>query len=413
MATFTFVAQDKQGAQVTGVRSAASRQELIGRLRSENLTVTNLNEESAVAQAKKSGQRSEFVEQLLHGKVKNSQLMMFTRQFSAMLTAGISLTDAVQTIAHGISNQRLRKALLEIRADVQKGCTLTESMRRHNAIFDQLFLSMIQAGESSGSLAQNVSRLSHYLEKKENFRRKLKSATAYPKFVLGFFTVITLIIFLVLIPKFKEIFESFNAKLPAVTQMCMNISEFLRGNVFIIVPCVIGAIAGVMAFKRTERGQVFFDRAVLKVPFFGPLLLKAAVARLSMTLSTMLSNGIPLTDAMRIATQTVGNKPLEEGLRNARNNVMNGQGLAESLARIPELPRLLPRMVRVGEESGTLSGMLEDVSKYYDQEVDAGLSRITAVIEPVLICGMGVIVLITVIAIYLPIFSMSSNIRGG
>jgi len=410
MPTFVFVARDAQGKEVSGARSANSRQELIARLRSERLTVTSVAEETQ-PQQRGSG-RPEWLIALTQGRVKNSDLMVFARQLSAMLKAGISLTDALHTIGHSISNQRLRNVLMEVRADVQKGHTLTEAMRRH-VIFDQLFLSMIHAGESSGSLAQNVARLAQYLDKKEGFRRKLRSATAYPKFVMGFFAVLTSGIFLFLIPRFKKIFEDFDAKLPPLTQAFMNISQFLRSNIFIIVPLIVAALVAIGLFRRTERGGAMFDRLVLKVPFFGRLLLQAAVARLSMTLSTLLSNGIPLTDALRIATATVGNRVIEEGLREARNNVVRGYGLAESLARVPELPRLLPRMVRVGEESGTLSEMLMDVAGYYDQEVDAGLSRITAVIEPILICGMGVVVLITVIAIYLPIFSMSSAIRAG
>lgn len=414
MATFTFSARTIEGKETSGVRSAANRQELIARLRAENLTVTRLTQDDRAGQGKGLDlASSDFVQNLLHGKVKTRDLMVFSRQLGAMLTAGISLTDALHTIAHSVNNQRLRGVVLQVRTDVQHGRTLTEAMRKHMGVFDNLFISMIHAGESSGGLAQNVKRLSEYLERKENFRRKLRSATAYPKFVMGFFLVLTSGIFLFLIPKFKEIFEDFNAKLPPLTALFMNISAFLRDNALFIAPGLVMMFVGLALFKRTNRGADLFDRMILKVPFFGKLFLQAAVARMAMTLSTLLSNGIPLTDALRIAGRTIGNRLVETGVAEARNNVIKGNGLAESLARVPELPRLLPRMIRVGEESGTLSGMLEDVANYYDQEVDAALSRITAVIEPILICGMGVVVLITVIAIYLPIFSMSANIRGG
>jgi len=416
MSTFTFTARDNAGKEVSGVRTATSRQELISRLRAEHLTLTRLAEDdSGATREKKSGggSSSRFMDTLLYGKVKNSHLMIFTRQLAAMLKAGISLTDSFHTVAHGISQQRLRQALLQVRTDVQRGLTLTEAMRKHNDIFDYLFISMIHAGETGGGLADNVARLSQYLERKEDFHRKLKSATAYPKFVMGFFAVLTSGIFLFLIPKFKEIFADFNAKLPAITQLFMDISFFMRNNILFIVPAVIGSIIGLAVFKRTRPGTQLYDRLILKAPFFGKLFLRAAVARLAMTLSTLLKNGIPLTDALRISTSTIGNTLIEAGMHEARTSVMKGRGLAESMARVPQLPRLLPRMIRVGEESGTLAGMLEDVATYYDQEVDAALSRITAVIEPILICGMGVVVLITVIAIYLPIFSMSSNIRGG
>lgn len=412
MSTFTFTARNTEGKEISGARSASSRQELITRLRREDLTVTRLTEEGSATVKKTARQRPEFIESLLHGKIKARDVTVFARQIGAMLKAGISLTDSIHTIAQSTNNQRFRGILMEVRADIQKGRTLTEAMRRHANVFDHLFLSMIHAGEQSGSLAQNVARLSHYLEKSENFRRKLKAATAYPKFVLGFFLVLTSGIFLFLIPKFQEIFADMGAKLPPLTALFMSISTFLRGNILFIIPALIGFFIALSFVRRTPAGAMLFDRLLLKIPFFGNLLLMSAVARLSMTLSTLLNNGIPLTDAMRIATNTVGNLPLEAGLKIARTNIMQGHSFAESLARIPELPRLLPRMVRVGEESGTLSGMLADVATYYDQEVDAGLSRITAVIEPVLICGMGVVVLITVIAIYLPIFSMSANIRG-
>jgi len=413
MPTYTFIAKNSEGGQVNGVRSAPTRQEAIARLRSEQLTVTSLWEETAGSRVKRDpARRSEFIERLLHGTIRQRDLVVFARQFSAMLKAGISLTDSIHTIAHGTTNKRLRDILMKVRSDVQKGRTLTEALRRHDNVFDHLFVGMVHAGEQSGGLAQNVARLSQYLEKKENFRRKLRSATAYPKFVLGFFTVLTSGIFLFLIPKFKDIFADFGAELPPLTQFFMDISTFLRGNILFILPGMAGVLAALLFFKRTPTGTFFFDRMVLKIPFFGKLLLQAAVARMAMTLGTLLKNGIPLTDALRIATNTVGNSILEAGLKETRTNVMKGAGLAESLARTPELPRLLPRMVRVGEESGTLSDMLADVANYYDQEVDAGLGRITAVIEPILICGMGVVVLITVIAIYLPIFSMSSTIRG-
>jgi type IV pilus assembly protein PilC len=416
MATFIFHARTLEGREVDGTRQAADRQELISRLRAENLTVTRVQEEGAASSSRagKSSSRAQspFMQDLLYGKVKNADLMVFSRQLAAMLKAGISLTDAIHTIAHGLNNQRLRNAMLEVRGDVQRGRTLTEALRRHPAIFDHLFLSMIHAGETSGGLAQNVARLSDYLERKENFRRKLKSATAYPKFVMGFFLVMVCGIFLFLMPKFKEIFADFGAKLPPLTEFFMAVSAFMRENIGAIVLSIIFVVICLMSYKRTEAGRRQYDRVLLKLPFFGPLFLKSATARLAMTLSTLLNNGIPLTDAMRIASNTVGNRVIEEGLDGARNNVIKGQGLAESLARIPELPRLLARMVRVGEESGTLAGMLQDIAVYYDQEVDAALTRITAVIEPILICGMGVVVLITVIAIYLPIFSMSSNIQG-
>jgi type IV pilus assembly protein PilC len=413
MPTFTFVARNQQGQEVSGVRAAASRQELIGRLRTESLVPTTISQDAESLVGPAVGAFAEFKEVLLHGRITQADLMVTSRQLSAMLKAGISLTEALHTAAHSSGNERLRQVLLNVRADVQRGRTLTDSFRKYPNIFDPLFVSIVQSGEASGGLAQNIARLAAYLDRKEKFRRKLKSATAYPKFVVIFFVVLTSVILLVLIPKFKELFSQFNAKLPAPTQIMMNISVFLRNNILVLLACAVVLVIAFVFARRSRWGKTAWDRTVLHIPFFGRLFLQAAVARMSMTLSTLLSNGIPLTEAMPLATNTLNNSVIEEACARARNDVIKGRGLAESLARVPQLPRLLPRMVRVGEESGTLSGMLEDVSDYFDQEVDLALSRLTAVIEPVLICGMGAVVLVTVIAIYLPIFSLGRTVAGG
>ena len=412
MPTFSFVAIDQVGKTVSGVRSAATRQEMIGRLRGEGLVVTSVAQDAGPVSGGR-GALSDLKDTLVLGRVRQGDLLVFTRQFGAMLKAGVSLTDALHTIAHTIGNPRLHQILLAIRSDVQRGQSLTDAMRKHPVAFNQLFISIVQAGETSGSLAQNIARLSQYLDRQERFRRKLKSATAYPKFVVGFFVVITSFIFLFLLPRFKALFEDLGAKLPRLTQVMLDFSTFLRDYFLIIAPAVILLIIALLMLRRTPAGGAFADRVALKIPFFGKLFLQAAVARMAMTLSTLISNGIPLTDALQLATGTLSNSLLEEGCRNVRKDVMQGHGLAESFSRVPQMPRLLPRMVRVGEESGTLSGMLEDVASYYDQEVDVALSRITAVIEPVLIIGMGAVVLVTVIAIYLPIFSLGRTLRHG
>jgi type IV pilus assembly protein PilC len=228
-----------------------------------------------------------------------------------------------------------------------------------------------------------------------------------------FFTILTLGIFLILIPKFNDLFTSFGAKLPHLTVMVMDASLFLKHYFLIILPILIVLIVTLLVLRRTPKGGAIVDRWILKIPFFGRLFLHAAVARLSMTLGTLLANGLPLTDALEIATRTMGNALLEEGCQRARKEVMGGMSLAESLNRVEELPRLLPRMVRVGEEAGTLTSMLEDVANYYDQEVDYALGRIASVVEPVLICGMGAVVCVVVIAVYLPIFNIGRMMGSG
>lgn len=413
MPTFSFIATDQNGSVVNGARVASSRQELIARLRSESMVVTAVTEEAGTEESLQFTRWRVFFENLTRGRIRQVDLMVVTRQLAAMLKAGVSLTDALHTIAHSVEQPRLHNILLQVRTDVQRGRSLSEALRRHPAAFDNLFISIIHAGETSGSLAQNVTRLSDYLERREAFRQKLKSATAYPKFVVIFFAILSAGVFLFILPRFQQIFLDFNAKLPRLTQIMMDISLFVRGHIILLILGVIGLIVVFISLRNSERGAQLWDRLVLKIPFFGMLFLHGAVARLAMTLSTLLHNGIPLTDALQTASGTLGNCVLEEGVRNTRRDVMKGYGLAESFSRVPELPRLLPRMVRVGEESGTLSSMLQDVANYYDQEVDHALGRIAVVIEPILIIGMGALVLVTVLAIYLPIFGLSKAMRGG
>jgi len=410
MATFSFTATTQDGKTIKGVRSAASRQEILARLRAEDCVVTSIVEK-AVAQ--KAEEHPGFLDDLVLGKIKPVEIMALTRQLAALLKAGISLTDAYQTVTHGVGSERLRKILVDVRGDVQRGHALTEALRKHPSTFDKLYVSMIHAGEMSGSLAQNVDRLAVYLEQKEDFRRRVKSATAYPKFVFVFFMVLTFGIFFFLIPKFKEIFEDFNAKLPKLTLFFMDISMFLRHNALFILPALIAVYVGFRYLRRSKRGGEWLDSMVLGIPFVGKLVLQAAMHRMSITLGTLLGNGIPLTDALEICTSTLDNATLEAESRNILGGIMRGRGLSESMVSQPHFPRLLARMVHVGEESGSLSDMLADVSHYYEQEVDHALTRVTAIVEPLLICALGVVALITVIAIYLPVFTLGQSVGGG
>ena len=400
---------------ITGVRSAGSRTDLISVLHAESLVVTSISEYISIGQ--RPGMRlktlSGFLDALVRGRIQSSHLLTPMKQLAAMLRAGLSLTDSLQTVAHGTDNARLRRIILSVRLGVQQGMTFTDALRKHPVAFDQLFVSMIHAGETSGGLAQNVARLADYLDRQESFRRKIQSATLYPKVIFLVFLILTSVVFLLVIPRFRDIFADLGATLPPLTRYCMNFSYFLRQNLILLVPGVILLILGLSYLRRTPLGRQRYDEFILKIPFFGKLAMEAAVERLSMTLGTLLASGIPLTDALQIAGATLNNSVLEGELIEARRKVMSGHGLAESLAGAPHLPRLLPRMVHAGEESGTLSEMLGDVASHYHEEVDYALDRIGSVVEPILICCMGVVVLITIIAVYLPIFSISRAIGGG
>jgi len=400
MPDFRYAAKTAEGRTVSGTRFAESEMGLVSLLRKEGLVVIAVAPEAATTKVKKGR----------GGKVKVKDLAVLCRQLAAMLDAGLPVLESLEGISDQIDNATLAMALKQISKDIEAGSTLSQAMAKHDRIFSVLFLSMIRAGEESGALPSVLGRLATYLEGRDELARKIKSASTYPGFIAGFFVVAVVAIMFFLIPKFESIFSEFDLDLPTLTKFLIATSRFMGR--YIIWELLVLGLGGYAFWKwrGTPAGKRRLDEIMLKLPVFGKLVKKAAVARFSSTLGTLLENGVAVVSALEIVAESSGNCIVKEAIDNVGTGVVNGATISEKLAESEVFPRMVISMVSAGESSGNLPQMLERVSDFYTKEVDAAISGLTAMIEPALIVGLGAIVTVVVLAIYLPIFQMATGI---
>ncbi len=402
MSEFTFTAKDVKGRTVQGTRSAETEMGLVSLLRKENLVVTSV---APLVTTKKTSRKS------AGKKVKTKDKAVLCRQLSAMLDAGLPVLESLDGIADQIDNQTLAGILKEVAIDIEAGSTLSQGVAKHGKVFSTLFVSMVRSGEESGSLPAVLARLASYLEARDALTRKIISASTYPVFIAVFFLFAVIAIMFFLIPKFEVIFADFDMTLPPLTTALITISRFLGQNI-IAELLVIGI--GTFLFlkwKKTPSGRLKFDGIILKLPMFGKLIQKASVARFSRTLGTLMENGVTVVNALNIVSETSGNTVVKKAIERVSDGVINGSTISEKLAESPVFPKMVVSMVSAGERSGNLPDMLERVSDFYTDEVDTAISGLTAMIEPALIVGLGGIVTVVVLAIYLPIFQMATGIQ--
>ncbi|MEJ5243672.1 MAG: type II secretion system F family protein [Desulfomicrobiaceae bacterium] len=343
----------------------------------------------------------------LEGGVSDRDMVVFSRQFATMINAGVPILQSLQILSEQTENPKLRRRLYGIRADIEGGSSLFDALRKYPDIFDSLYTNMVNAGEAGGILDQVLLRLADYIEKAAKLKAKIKGAMIYPAVVVTVAIAVIAVILIFVIPTFKTMFESMGGSLPAPTVFVINLSNFVVNNFLLLLG---GAVAAFVAFKffyRWEKGQILVDRWVLFLPVFGPLLRKAAVAKFSRTLSTMVSSGVPILNALDIVSKTSGNKTVELGVNEARRAVAEGQTLAEPLEETGVFPPMVIHMVSIGEATGALDTMLGKIADFYDDEVDVAVESLTSLIEPVMIVFLGVVVGGLVISMYLPIFSIA------
>ncbi|MBK8207780.1 MAG: type II secretion system F family protein [Planctomycetes bacterium] len=422
MPLYTVTARDANGRTVSQVKDAPSVGDLVQEMRKAGLTVIGVKSEgggggSAVAstqnapteaQAKAKSQGSIFQK-----KVKVGDMAAFCRQMSTMLRAGLSLLDSLETIAAETETPVFKSALENVMLDIEAGSKLSDAMKKHGHIFSPLMCSMIEAGEVSGSLDTILEQLGVFFKRRHKLQQQIKSATAYPKFVAGFFVLIVSGIFMFLVPQFKELFDQYGGELPFLTSVLILISDAIVKWWFITLPLLAGAVAAFIFWRRTPAGAESWDRMILKAPLFGPLTLKSGVSRFTMTLSTLVRNGITLDQSLEITSKTLGNYVLEQAILDARQKLIQGYSLYQALTDGGVFPSLMTKMVKVGEDSGALPDMLADVTEYYEEEVTSAVQGITSLIEPALIICLGGVVLVVILGIYLPIFNLSRTAAKG
>jgi type IV pilus assembly protein PilC len=402
MLTYAYQARDASGKTISGLQEALNEDNCVNTLMGRGLMVLSLQEKAGAKAAPK-------------GKVTETDLVLFTRQLATMVDAGLPLVSGLTALYEQADPKRqagLRRVIGEVSALVQQGDSFYEAISKHPNIFNRLYISMVKAGESGGLLAEILDRLAAFLESAARLKKKIKSAMTYPVIVLCIAFAITTFLIVKVVPVFGEIFADFGANLPAPTQFLLDLSAFIRGNWYFIVGGMGGVFFGAKAFLKTERGRQIWDTYKLKLPVFGPLVHKICMTRFARTFAQLIRAGVPILEVMSIVGDTSGNYVVEQAIKNVSNDIERGDHLASSLAREKIFPPMLIRMVSAGEQTGKIDAMLEKMADFWDEEVEAILSALTSLIEPMLIVFLGVVVGGIVIAMFLPIFKLNDVVSS-
>ena len=403
MAAFTYDAINAQGLESSGVIHAPDTSTASELLQARGLLARSLSERAAAGEE---GVRSRFK------KVKPKALQIFARQLATMIEAGVSVVQALVTLEEQTDDAFLAETLADVRADVESGLVLSRALARHPKVFDRLFVSMVEAGESSGTLDDVLDRVATQIEKATQLKRRVRGAMVYPAVVISFATLVLIFMLLFIIPVFVKVFEDLDGELPTLTQWVMHASNLLRGYWYIIFPAMIGAFFGLRKLKRTEQGSQNWDRFKLRIPMkIGDVVKKVALARFSRTLSTLVAAGVDIVQALEITGTTAGNYVIESGLADVSKQVQEGARISEPLGENPIFPPMVSQMVKIGEETGELDKMLGKIADFYEDEVDASIQALTSIIEPILMIGVGIMVGTVVISMYLPMFKMLTLIK--
>lgn len=401
MPIFKYVAKDEQGKTVSGTLDANDRNALINKLRDKNLVIVSLSMGKDVA-----GGRGFFTRR----NIKLDDIVVFSRQLATMVDAGIPIVSGLDILGEQMENKTFSDVIRRIRDAVETGSSLSEAISRHPRVFSSLFVNMIRAGESSGMLDEILDRIATYLEKTSNLQKKVRAALIYPSIITIMAIIITAVLLLKVIPVFKEIFAGFGAVLPKPTQVLITISDTLRRYFFFAVGAIAIVVFVVLRYSKTERGGLRCDSFKLNMPLFGPLLRKVAISKFTRTLSTLVKSGVPILNSLDIVGRTAGNKVIERAVIKICSSIKDGENIADPLLKSRVFPPMVVRMVSVGEQTGELEKMLSKIADFYDAEVDAAVSGLTSIIEPLIIVFLGVVIGTIVICMFLPIFKISTII---
>lgn len=346
-------------------------------------------------------------------KVTTKNLVIFTRQFSTMIDAGLPLVQCLEILARQQDNKTFKRILVNVKENVEAGATFADSLKKHPRVFDDLYVNLVAAGEVGGILDTILNRLAAYIEKALKLRKKVKSAMTYPATIVGIAILVIAVILVFVIPAFEQMFADFGGALPAPTQIVINLSRFVKDYILVILGAVVAFVFLMKYLYRTKKGRQKFDAWSLRLPIFGPLVRKVAIAKFSRTLGTMLTSGVPILDALDIVAKTAGNKVVEKAVYNVRDSIREGKTIAEPMEKSGVFPPMVCQMVAVGEQSGSIDTMLNKIADFYDDEVDDAVANLTAMMEPLLMLFLGITVGGLVIAMYLPIFKIAGAVGGG
>jgi type IV pilus assembly protein PilC len=396
MPVFAYQGRTAQGS-TAGEIEAPDRTKAVADLRQRQILVTSIKEKAGA----RTGVATRF-----GGKVKDRDMAIFTRQFSTMIDAGLPLVQCLNILAEQSEAKTLRTVTARSARDVESGSTLADALRRHPKVFDELYTNMVEVGESGGILDTVLQRLAVYIEKAASLKRKIKSAMIYPLTIVSVAVLVVIFMLTFVIPVFSKMFVSLGTDLPLPTKIVVWLSEFVQRFILLILAGIAGIVFAFRAYYKTEGGKLGIDALLLRLPVFGPLIRKVAVARFTRTLGTLVSSGVPILEGLRITARTAGNKVVEKAVLATRTSVTAGKTLAEPLRLSGVFPPMVTQMIHVGEQTGALDTMLAKIADFYDDEVDTAVGALTALMEPLMIVFLGVVIGGMVIAMYLPIFKM-------
>ncbi len=345
-------------------------------------------------------------------KVKEREIVVFTRQFATMIDAGLPLVQCLDILSSQQDNPYFKEVLLKVKGDVESGSTFAEALRKHPKVFNELFSNLVAAGEAGGILDTILNRLASYIEKTMNLKKKVKGAMVYPCVVMAIALIVVAALLLFVIPIFQKMFADMGGTLPGFTQMVITLSNILRSYFLVFAGVLVGIFFLFRTYYRTEKGRERVDDALLRIPVIGELIRKVAIAKFTRTLGTMLSSGVPILEALDIVAKTSGNKIIEKAIMKTRVSIGEGKTIADPLAASKIFPPMVVQMISVGESTGALDSMLNKIADFYDDEVDSAVSALTSLLEPMLMVFLGGAIGGLVVAMYLPIFKMAQIVGG-
>lgn len=402
MPVYAYKAKAASGLVMEGTIDANEQKGAVDKLRAQKLVVLEIVEksESPVAKIKKAlGMGGK-------GKVGSNDLMLFSRQLSTLVSAGVPIVQGLAILESQAENPAFKEVLGAVKTDIESGLSISDALKKHPNAFPDLYCAMVKAGELGGILDTILERLTSYLESSEGLKAKVKSAMMYPAIVLSICGLVTVFLFVFVIPTFKNIFSSFGAELPLPTQLVIGISDWMKAQWYIVAGAPVAAWKGFEKLYAHPKGQRYVDAKVLTLPVFGPILKKVAVARFTRTLGTLIKSGVPIMQALETVAQTAGNVVIAEAVLATRESIREGGHLSDPLKKSGLFPNMVTSMISVGEETGALDIMLNKIADFYDSEVDAAVKGLTSMIEPIVIVVMGLIIGTIVVAMFMPMFAM-------
>ena len=398
MPVFKYAAKDKDSRNVGGKIAAESQTVVLEELRKRQLTIISIQEVKGSGGGQKAFERK---------KVKVDDVVLFSRQLATMIEAGIPIIQALEALQEQADQPAFRKVIGQVKEEIQHGSTLANAFSKHPQVFDMLFVNMVRVGETGGVLNEVLDRISTYMEKILKLKRKIQSALTYPAVVVTMAIIITTILIVKVVPTFAEIYSSFGEKLPPMTQLLIFISDIIRKYLLWIILALFGFVTAVVRWHKTYRGARVIDGAVLKLPIFGELIRKVILSRFSRTLATLVQSGVPILESLEIVQRTVGNTVVADVVDDVREHVREGESIATPLEKTDVFPKMVTRMISIGEKSGEIEKMLLKVAEFYDDQVDRAVEGLTSIIEPVIIGFLGIVIGFIVIALFMPIMNIT------